>query len=176
MHPEMPGDFPQPMEKLPTRTRVLVVEDDPLMRWALTETLRERGYEVSEGADAGEAETALRGVATPFDVVFLDYRLPDASGLSLLPLIRERSPGSKVVVMTAFGNAQVVQEALCLGACTVISKPFDMTAVPELIARASAGAFRPARADADFEVHLKRRSSRLSAISVQPPGATDSEG
>ena len=133
MHPEIAGDFSQPTEKLPMRARVLVVEDDPLMRWALTETLRERGCEVSEGADASEAETALRNAATPFDVVLLDDRLPDASGLVLLPLIRERSPGSKAIVMTAFGNAQVVQDALRLGACSVISKPFDVNAVPDLM-------------------------------------------
>jgi DNA-binding NtrC family response regulator len=116
-------------EKLAPR-RVLVIDDDPLMRWALAETLRERGWQVSEGGDARETEAAIRRTSAPFDVVLLDYRLPDADDLSLLASVRALSPNSKVVMMTAFETPEMVRDALDLGACSVLSKPFDMETVP----------------------------------------------
>jgi DNA-binding NtrC family response regulator len=116
-------------EKLAPR-RVLVIDDDPLMRWALAETLRERGWQVSEGGDARETEAAIRRTSAPFDVVLLDYRLPDSDDLSLLASVRALSPDSKVVMMTAFETPDMVRDALSLGACSVLSKPFDMEKVP----------------------------------------------
>jgi DNA-binding NtrC family response regulator len=115
-------------EKLAPR-RVLVIDDDPLMRWALAETLLERGWQVSEGGDARETEAAIRRTSAPFDVVLLDYRLPDSDDLSLLTSVRTLSPHSKVIMMTAFETPDMVQDALDLGACSVLGKPFDMDSV-----------------------------------------------
>src|SRR6266545_864818 len=109
--------------------RVLVIDDDPLMRWALTETLCERGWQVSQGGDAQETEAAIRKTSTPFDVVLLDYRLPDSDDLSLLASVRALSPHSKVIMMTAFETPDMVRGALDLGASTVLRKPFDMETV-----------------------------------------------
>src|SRR5688572_32887911 len=60
------------------RLRVLVVDDEPLIRWSLGQTLEQAGHAVME---AGDAESAIRSVSAgePFDVVLLDYRLPDRS-------------------------------------------------------------------------------------------------
>jgi DNA-binding NtrC family response regulator len=121
--------------KKPTPMRVLVIDDDPLMRWALTETLRDRGWQVSEGRDARETEAAIRKTSTPFDVVLLDYRLPDSDDLSLLASVRALSPDSRVIMMTAFETPEMVRDALDLGACTVLGKPFDMETLPALMAR-----------------------------------------
>jgi CheY-like chemotaxis protein len=63
--------------------RVLVVDDEPLIRWSLSETLSEGGHLVSE---AGDGESALRTLTAgplPFDVVLLDYHLPDSHDLAL---------------------------------------------------------------------------------------------
>ena len=115
---------------------VLVVEDDALMRWALAETLRDSGSLVAEGTDCQQAEALVRHAATPFDVVLLDYRLSDSDGLSLVPSIRALSPASRVVMITAFANPEMVRYALALGVSRVISKPFDMGTVPTLVAAA----------------------------------------
>jgi two-component system response regulator AtoC len=121
----------------PAAPRVLVVEDDSLLRWAVAETLRHSGCEVAEGSSGSEAASLLNNAVEPFDVVLLDYRLPDIAGLSLLPAIRAISSATTVIVMTAFATAEMIRTAFSLG-CEVISKPFDMQTVPVLVADATA--------------------------------------
>jgi two-component system response regulator FlrC len=127
------GDSSQPIGKKPTPMRVLVIDDDRLMRWALTETLRDHGWQVSEGGDARETQAAIRSTIPPFDVVLLDYRLPDSDDFSLLASVRALSPSSRVIIMTAFETPDMVRDALDLGASFVLGKPFDMETVPSLM-------------------------------------------
>jgi DNA-binding NtrC family response regulator len=127
------GDSSHFAVKILTPDRVLVIDDDDLMRWAVAETLREDGWQVIEAGDRREAEAALGTADAPFDVVLLDYRLPDSDNLSLLATIRARSPHSRVILMTAFQTEDMVRDALALGASTVIGKPFDMETVPALV-------------------------------------------
>lgn len=116
--------------------RVLVVDDEPLIRWSLAQTLTERGHYVVEAADARSTRAAI---SDEFDVVLLDYRLPDSDSLSLLASIRARAPRTPVILMTAYGGPDVVRGALELGAYRVINKPFDMATVADLVAQAHAG-------------------------------------
>lgn len=108
------------------RLRVLVVEDELLIRWAITETLLDAGHIVIEAADAANAVRALTNSVEAIDVVVLDYRLPDSRDLALLAAIRRLSPRSVVVLMTAFGSPALAQDALDLGASQVMYKPFDL--------------------------------------------------
>jgi DNA-binding NtrC family response regulator len=117
--------------------RVLIVDDEPLIRWALAETLEQAGHEVQEAGDALGTHAALRNGAAP-DVVLLDFRLPDSDDLNLLRSIRQLAPGSAVIMMTAFSAAGMVAEAEHLGAFCVLTKPVDMSALPSLIDRAVA--------------------------------------
>jgi len=117
--------------------RVLVVDDEPLIRWSVSETLAEAGYHVVETGDANAARKAV-DEDQPFDVVLLDYRLPDSDDLSLLASIRRASPSAQVILMTAFGRPEVVRGALDLGAYQVINKPFEMQAIADLVAQAHA--------------------------------------
>ena len=117
--------------------RVLVVEDETLMRWSITETLAERGHSVLEASSASTALGALHETSEPVDVVLLDFRLPDSNGLGLLADIRRMSPESAVVMMTAYGTPEMAQGALDLGACTVLSKPFDMHRLESLVREAA---------------------------------------
>ena len=105
--------------------RVLVVDDEFLIRWSITETLGAAGHEVTEAPDAASALAALETTPDP-DVVLLDFRLPDSNDLGLLAKIRRLAPATAVVMMTAFGSPEVTAAALQLGACTVLSKPFNM--------------------------------------------------
>ncbi len=108
------------------RLRVLVVEDELLIRWSIAETLAHAGHVVIEAQDGATAVRALRDAAEPFDAVVLDYRLPDSDDLALLATLRRLSPGSAVILMTAFGTPEVAKGALDLGAYQVVHKPFDM--------------------------------------------------
>src|SRR5580765_6968583 len=120
-----------------SRLRVLVVDDEPLIRWSLSETLEQSGHVVAE---AGDAQSALRAVSAhgPFDVVLLDYRLPDSNDLNLLATIRRLAPASAVIMMTAFGTPEVMAGAVKLGAYQVMPKPFEVHEVAALVLQAHA--------------------------------------
>jgi two-component system response regulator AtoC len=129
-------DFSRTMAKNSAALRVLVVDDEPLIRWSVAETLADRGYEVVETGDGRGARSAVGGSAQPFDVVLLDYRLPDSDDLTLLASLRRLSPNAQIILMTAYGTPEVVRGALDLGAYRVITKPFEMQAIADLIAQA----------------------------------------
>lgn len=111
--------------------RVLVVDDEALIRWSIVEKLSSHGYTATEADDAASALSALRFDAKP-DVIFLDYRLPDSKDLGLLRQIRQLAPDAAVIMMTAFGTPEMFKEALDLGAYQVLTKPFDLLHLPEL--------------------------------------------
>ena len=105
--------------------RILVVDDEPLIRWCISETLGAAGYGIAEAPDAASALKALAEMPEP-DVILLDFRLPDSSDLGLLERIRGVAPAAAVIMMTAFGTPEVTAAALSLGARAVLTKPFDM--------------------------------------------------
>jgi DNA-binding NtrC family response regulator len=121
--------------KNPTSLRVLIVDDEPLIRWSMAETLVQAGCEVTEAGSAREALQRISEAACP-DVVLLDYRLPDSNDLNLLAAIRRALPGSPVIMMTAFGTPEVAFRAEALGAFCVLTKPVEMRDVPPLVQRA----------------------------------------
>jgi len=131
-----PREFPR-MEKKSPRLQILIVDDEPLIRWSVAETLAECGHEVVEAADGSAARGAICDAVRDFDVVVLDYRLPDSEDLSLLACIRAMAPDTRVILMTAFGTPEVVQGALDLGAYCVLAKPFEMHDLAHLVAEAA---------------------------------------
>ncbi|HYV98140.1 MAG TPA: sigma-54 dependent transcriptional regulator [Gemmatimonadaceae bacterium] len=112
--------------------RVLVVDDDPSIREALTRALSEE----LELQTAPSAEAALSGFASfgP-DVVLSDVRMPGMDGLALLRLLRERSPRVDVVMMSAFDDMPTVVAAMREGACDFLAKPLDLHDVRRVITR-----------------------------------------
>ena len=121
-----------------TQSRILVVDDELLIRWSLGEALTAAGYAVVEGRDAAEARQAIRDQDHKPDVVVLDYRLPDSNDLGLLTTIRHEAPTVPVILMTAYGTAEVVKGALDLGAYRVVSKPFEVHDMASLVTEALA--------------------------------------
>ncbi len=113
---------------------VLVVDDDPEMRELLLDVLRNEGYEVAQAQDGAEAVLALRGRA--FDVIVMDKNMPGPSGLDLLPGFRRVSPGSRIIMMTAFGDVPSYMEAVEKGAVEFLFKPFRMEEMKAAIAKA----------------------------------------
>jgi DNA-binding NtrC family response regulator len=111
--------------------RVLLVDDEALIRWSLTQMLEERGFSITAAASASDALASARSDA--FDVVLLDLRLPDSHDLSLLSRIRQLVPGAAVILMTAYSSEEVAQQARDLGAARVVSKPFEMADMVRLV-------------------------------------------
>ena len=112
--------------------RVLVVDDEPLIRWSIAETLGAAGHKVTEAQDAASALRALAD-APDTDLVLLDFRLPDSNDLGLLAEIRRMAPATPVIMMTAFGTPDVTAGALKLGAVKVLNKPFNMHELERLV-------------------------------------------
>ena len=117
--------------------RVLVVDDERLIRWAVGETLTRDGHIVVEASDARSAREVLRTTRQPIDAVLLDYRLPDSRDLGLLRDVRQLSPLTAVVMMTAYGEPDMTVDALELGAYTVIDKPFALEQLDSLLRKAA---------------------------------------
>jgi DNA-binding NtrC family response regulator len=117
---------------------VLIVDDEALIRWSVAESLESAGHAVLE---AGTAAEALRLVGTGnggIKVAVLDLRLPDSNDLGLLRRIRESAPDCRVILMTAYGTPEILDEAIRSGAFAVLTKPFDMSSVVSLVDQASA--------------------------------------
>jgi len=126
------------MTKNSAPLRVLVVDDEALIRWSLIETLTETGHDAVAATDATSAVRTLSESTIPFDVVLLDFRLPDSNDLTLLSQVRRLSPGAQVILMTAYGTPEVAKGAMDLGAFRVVGKPLEMREVPELVSQAHA--------------------------------------
>jgi DNA-binding NtrC family response regulator len=117
---------------------VLIVDDESLIRWSLRTAFQERGHSVTTAGTGTEALAALAATGGAFDVVLLDYRLPDRQDLSLLDDIKRLSPRSVVFMMTAFADEGMRSQAIGHGARQVMDKPFQITAVVALAESASA--------------------------------------
>jgi DNA-binding NtrC family response regulator len=115
--------------------RVLVVDDEHLIRWSINEALTGAGHTVIEAENAASAIGVLTNAPSP-DVVLLDYRLPDSTDLTLLSQIRELAPRAAVIFMTAFGSPDVLEGALKLGVYRVLHKPFEVRELPTLVLEA----------------------------------------
>jgi DNA-binding NtrC family response regulator len=135
------------MSKKSPPVRVLIVDDEPLIRWSVGETLADSGDEVIEAGDAKQALEALEAMtaaSAPADVVLLDYRLPDSNDLTLLATIRRVTPASQLILMTAHGAPDITAGALALGAYGVVNKPFDLDHLASLVRQACAARTLPA--------------------------------
>lgn len=131
-YPKRQRDFSAAAEKFPRH--VLIVDDEPLIRWSVAESLADLGLVVEEAADATSALRKVTNAALPFDVVVLDLRLPDMDDLSLLATLRQVMPGASIILMTAFGTPETITEASALGAA-VLSKPFELDELKRLVVR-----------------------------------------
>jgi two-component system nitrogen regulation response regulator GlnG len=115
--------------------RILVADDEPAIRWLLERLLRQAGHSVTVVED-GTAALA-RTAAEPFDLAFLDVRMPGLDGLEALSQLRQTAPDTAVIVMTAHGSVRAAVEAMQRGAYDYLTKPFDNDEVRLLVERAT---------------------------------------
>ncbi|OGS01759.1 MAG: hypothetical protein A2V88_12530, partial [Elusimicrobia bacterium RBG_16_66_12] len=105
--------------------KILIVDDEELIRWSLSSDLSNSGYKTVAAADLAEAANALE-TENP-DVVLTDLRLGTESGLDVLRLARRGNPDLPVIIMTAFADLESAVSALREGAVDYISKPLQLT-------------------------------------------------
>jgi DNA-binding NtrC family response regulator len=106
---------------MPSAT-VLIVDDESLLRVSLRQRFMQEGYDVLE---AGTVAEGMEQLASGVDLVLLDFRLPDGDGLTVLRQVKEQSPETVVILMTAYSTVDNAVEAMKLGAFHYVNKPFD---------------------------------------------------
>src|SRR5512138_587970 len=121
--------------------KILVVDDEKLIRWTLEQHLVKEGYEVVT-ADSAEKALQLITDETP-DLMLLDNRLPEMTGLELLEKLNVAERGLMVIMITAYGLVETAVRAMKLGAYDYISKPFNLEEITFVIRKAlEAGSLR----------------------------------
>ncbi len=116
------------------RETILVVDDENLIRWSMKQKLEAWNYQAIEAADLREAFSKFQQEAP--DLVTLDVKLPDGSGIDLLKRIKESHPDLPVIMITAFGVVDVAVQALKLGAYDFIEKPINFEKLQNAIRNA----------------------------------------
>lgn len=106
------------------RASILIVEDEKTQRSLLGGLLKKEGYGAQEAGDGGTAIEMFKD--NPFEIVLLDYKLPDTDGLTLLKRFKEMNPEVEVIMITAFGSIENAVEALKRGASEYLTKPIEL--------------------------------------------------
>jgi DNA-binding NtrC family response regulator len=116
-----------------SRDCLLVVDDEPLIRFGIREYFEGRGWEVEEAGTLGEARRVLARLQP--DSVVLDYRLPDGNSMDFLTELRERDQEITVVVLTGYGSIDLAVKAIKLGAENFLTKPIELQALEVILDR-----------------------------------------
>lgn len=115
-------------------TRILIVDDETIVRESLGSWFREEGYTVDVAGSAREALEKLGRAA--WDIFLLDIRMPGMNGLELQRKIKEAHPDSTIIIMTAYASVETAVEAMKQGAYDYIVKPFDPDDLEHLVRNA----------------------------------------
>ncbi|WP_316572465.1 response regulator [Neobacillus sp. YIM B06451] len=105
--------------------RILLAEDEEILRMLVMDTLEDSGFEIDEAADGKEALDLIK--QNTYDLIMLDYMMPVYTGFEIIEMIREkaRSEGTKIVMLSAKSQQYEQDKVLAAGADYFISKPFS---------------------------------------------------
>jgi len=114
--------------------KILVVDDEPDMRWILTNVLKKEGYRTITADDGKKAVQKV--IENDPDIILLDIRMPEMDGIQVLEKVREINPSTPVIIITAFADVKNAVQAMKLGAHDYLIKPFDNSELLLIIERA----------------------------------------
>jgi len=114
--------------------RILVADDEAMMRNLILKILESEGYQVTVVSSGNEALETLK--AEKYDLLLTDVKMPGMTGFDLLKQVKVEWPEMAVIIMTGYGDAYNVKEALLSGADEYLSKPFKSQEVTLIIERA----------------------------------------
>jgi DNA-binding NtrC family response regulator len=107
--------------KMTDKNRILIVDDDEVVRWSYLRSLESSSCNVEAASDGEQALQTME--RNPFDVVLLDMRMPGQDGLSVLRTIKQKWPESEVIIITGYPTVDSAKEAVQLGAYDYVTKP-----------------------------------------------------
>ncbi len=110
---------------------ILVVDDQPGVRYLLDIIIKELGHRVHTAQNGLEALEKVCSIQP--DLVFMDVRMPVMGGLEALARLKIQSPQTKVIIMSAYGSGDIINEARKLGATACLAKPFDVEEIKEFL-------------------------------------------
>jgi len=116
-------------------TNILLVDDEYLILYSLSKTLKHGDTDVTTVTNGKDALSEIR--RTFYNICFLDVQLPDSNGLDLIKIVRELSPGTSIIIMTAGILTDAQQRALRKQGCHFLPKPFDLDQVQALVVELS---------------------------------------
>ena len=140
--------------------RILVADDEEIIREMLFSYLTEEGYEVETARDAPDA--VAKAIANSYDVVITDIRMPGGNGMDILKAAKAKSPDTEVIVMTAFSTEDLAIEAVRLGAYDYLKKPVDDLGLFALLIRQILLKQQLARENQRLVDDLQSRNSELN--------------
>ena len=111
--------------------RVLLVDDEAIVRESLLNWFQEDGHEVAQASSAAEALQLVK--EGPWDLALVDIKMPGMDGLELQRRLRQAAPGTTVIIMTAYASVETAVQALKDGAYDYITKPFDPDRLTQLV-------------------------------------------
>ena len=111
--------------------RILIIDDEDHIRQVMRMTLEASGYEAGEAADGPQGLETF-GDGSGWDAVLLDQKMPGMDGLETLRHLRERNPGARVIMVTAYASIELAVDAMRLGATDFVRKPMT----PEILRNA----------------------------------------
>ncbi|TET49949.1 MAG: response regulator transcription factor [Anaerolineales bacterium] len=164
------------MDNQAEAARLMVVDDEAVARVSLAEVLKLEGYEVLTAA-SGEEALGLLEKSGPFDLMVVDLKMPGMDGLAVTEVVRECSPGTVVILLTAFATVETAIDAVRQGAHDYLLKP---CLVPEVLESVRKGLQKRYQEQQRHELvgQLEQTISRLASVEggevarqPAPPGA-----
>jgi DNA-binding NtrC family response regulator len=116
-----------------SRNRILIVDDEPGVRFGIKDFLELQGYEIDEADNCREAQEMFRS-SRP-DIVIADYMLADGTALDLLPRLKEINPDTPLLILTAHGSIDLAVRAIKEGAEQFLTKPLELPALTMILKR-----------------------------------------
>jgi len=114
--------------------KILIADDEYLIRWSLCQALSQQGYEVISVEDGKKAIEAAK--AQHFDLVITDLLMPDSDGWEVLEMIRGTQSPPRVIIITAHGNEEICRMAKEKGAWAYVEKPYIIDKIKEILEEA----------------------------------------
>ncbi len=151
-----------------TRTTLLLVDDDRVLRERLGRAFRDRGFDVHTAADADAALAVARAESPELAVV--DLRMPGRSGLDLVRDLKALDPATKVVVLTGYGSIATAIDATRLGAAYYLPKPADADDILAAFARGEATLETPAEVPSEAPSLARAEWEHINRVLVECDG------
>ena len=116
------------------KTRILILDDEPIVCKRLKPAFEKLGYEVEVFTSSSDAMARIK--EQDFDIVITDLKMEGVDGMEFLSAVKERSPSTEVIVITGFATMETAKESFQKGVFDFVAKPFKISEIREVVKKA----------------------------------------